>query len=93
MREGDDAGSGGVKVEAVDEVRAGVKEESSQGDSDVSAEGKTRILESNLTLKTSENKKEMGSTGGGEVREPRGKQGSNHKSLVKAEKQWDPGSR
>ena len=37
--------------------------------------------------------KQMGATGGGEVREPWGKQGSQLTVLEKAEKQWDPGSR
>ena len=91
LREEEDAGSGGVKVEAVDEVEAGVKEETSLGDSEVSAEGTNSILKSNLAPKTSTKKKEMGSMGGGD--KPRGKKGSRSNSLGNTEKQWDPGSR
>ena len=91
LREEEDAGSGGVKVEAVDEVEAGVKEETSLGDSEVSAEGTNSILKSNLTPKTSRKKKEMSSTGGGG--KPRGKKGSTQYSLGDTEKKWDPGSR
>ena len=76
-------------MEAGDEVEAGVKEGTSLGDSEVSAEGTTNILKLNLTSKTSY-KKEMGSMGGGD--KPRGKQGSRQDSLGEIEKQWDPGS-
>ena len=55
---------------AGDEVGAGARDETSQGNSEVSVGGKS-ILEENLTLKTS-TKKQMGATGGMEVGKSQG---------------------
>ena len=75
-KEEDIEGSGSVREEAQGEGNAGAKEDSSLGDSGVSAEG-NNILEYNLTPRISETQKQKGAEG---VGKPRGEQGSRNDS-------------
>ena len=70
------------------EVEAGASEETSQGNSGVSAKGTTPILEYNLTPRIFNQQKQKGAEG---VGKPRGKQGYDQSNIGK--QQWDPGSR
>ena len=60
---------------AWDEVGAGVKEETSQGDLEVPAEGHN-LLEEILAPKSLEKEQQLGAMGGREVGQSRGEKGS-----------------
>ena len=72
-------------------MKAGAGEGTSQGDSEVLAEG-NYILESNLASENLQNKKEKGAIGSGGVGKPRGEKGYGLEEK-EGKQQWDPGSK
>ena len=81
---------GSVRVVAWDEVGAGVKEETSQGDLEVPAEGHN-ILEEILAPKSLEKEQQLGAMGGREGGQSRGEKGLRSRKMG-GKQQWDPGS-
>ena len=81
---------GSLGEEAQDKEGAGAREDTSQGDSGMLAEGHT-ILELIPASRTSNNENKMGTLGGGGEEGDRGEKGYVQNKLG-GKQQWDPGS-